>query len=72
MGLRREKVHGRESSHAGEKVHRKFTLSISVLDESSSLGAGKRIQSQGHRAGGQLRPRATPAPVLRHYHWLLT
>ena len=40
--------------HAEEKVHRKFTLRISVLDEPSSLGASKRIQSQGHRAGGQL------------------
>ena len=39
----------------------KFTLSISVLDEPSFLGAGKRIQSQGHRAGGQLWPCTTPA-----------
>ena len=57
--------------HAEEKVHRKFTLRISVLDEPSSLGAGKRIQSQGHRAGGQLWPRATPPLSSRHLQMTL-
>ena len=57
--------------HAEEKVHRKFTLSVSVLDEPSSLGAGKKIRNQGHRAGGQLWSRTTPAPVLRHFQMTL-